>query len=749
MKRRDPVCPVRTLAWFAFPFGGGCLAAACGLPMALCWIFAALLGVGGIAAALLLRPGWRIRLVLALLGTAVGLGWAAGYTALTLTPVEQITGSTQTFTGTVLSQPETINSRERVEARLTGYGAAYLYLDADCGLSVGDEITVTGSVSAASDSARANGIRLTLSVEQAEVTGVSHSPRCWPALAALRLQAQIARLYTGDTAGLFRALLTGDKSGLSDSLTTALSRCGLSHIVAVSGLHISCLAGLCSLILRRRRWKLLSLPVLAFFTVMVGSVSAYRALLMAALVLLAPVVRRESDGMTSLGFAMLLILLKNPLSVSSISFQLSFAAMLGLTVVGPRLSALAHRGKDGLTFLPRPLHLLCGWVLEVMAVTLSASALTVPLTAGYFRQVSLISVLANLLVTWLLSALLVLGLLSVLLGMIALPLGQFLAVPAGLLSRLVLALVRGLGGLTFASLSLNSPYILLWFLFALAMVGVTVLMVRQKRRPVLPLCAMVGVLCLCLLLNRWATDRTDLTVKVLDVGQGQCILLVSQGCAAAIDCGGNAYDSAGDLLADELQELGIDRLELLLFTHLDSDHINGIEELFSRIRVDTVLLPDTETESDWTALLQALCQGQQAQIQTVTEETALSFGAATVRVYPPMEPGEDNNSSLASLWQTDGFSLLVTGDMDAEGERLLLSHAELPDIDLLIVGHHGSEYSTSERLLEAVTPETAVISVGSNRYGHPSEATLARLENHDITIYRTDQNGTVTIAVHG
>lgn len=498
-----------------------------------------------------------------------------------------------------------------------------------------------------------------------------------------------------------------------------------------------------------RKQKLLCLPILVFFTLMVGSVSAWRALFMAALVLLAPVVHRDSDAITSLGFALGAILLFTPYAICSVSLQLSFGAMLGLTVVGPHLNGLAAWSLRQLPPRYKKLKGILRRVLSVVAMSLSASVFTIPLSAWYFRQVSLISLLANLLVTWLLSFLLGLGLLSVLAGLCIPVLGELLAFPAGWLAKFIVTLVYGMGNLSFAAISLSSPYLLAWFIGAILLILLAAGMVLKKQFPILPMCSLVLTLCLCLLLNRWSADRTDLIVKILDAGQGQCILLLSQGRAAAIDCGGNAYDSAGDLLADELQELGYSKLDLLVCTHLDSDHINGGEELFARIQVDRVYYPETEEASQWKEALLTLCREQETEAIPVSETQLLRIGRTTAEIYPPMNPAEDNNSSLASLWETERFSLLITGDMDWVGERMLLAHEALPKVDLLVAGHHGSKTSTSEALLEAVQPEVAMISVGENSYGHPAEETLLRLAERDIAIYRTDSNGTITVSVRG
>ncbi len=747
--KKSPILPVRKLAWLAFPFGLGCLLTSAGLTTQVILILAPVLLLIAVVCTRLSVP-WRIRPILACIGLALGLLWSTAYTVHTTQYTALADGETHTLQGIVLSSVTTSESKHYVEISLENGSHAMLYYYTDDELSIGDILTITGKTYLASESRQAIGIYLNITASSLTVEGQSTSPLLLPARFAALLQQQIQLLFTGDVAGLYCALLTGDKSSFSTSLSTALSRSGLSHIVAVSGLHISCLSGMLFLILRRRRSRLLAIPFLVFFTLMIGSVSAYRALLMAILLLLAPFFHRESDPLTSLGCAMLMILLRNPLCVTSTGFQLSFAAMLGLTVCAPKLYPMAEQFTRRLSDYSPLLRQLVLRLLQLVIVCVSASILTIPLVALHFGQISLISVLANLLITWTIPFLLLLGLLAVLGSLLYFPLGAAIAIPATFLSRLVLTIARALGSFTFSAISLESPYLLAWAIFTLIMLGALVWMLRWKLRPTLPICSILITLCLCLLLNRLAVDQTALTVDVLDVGQGQCILLISQGCTAAIDCGGSSYDSAGDILADELQALGFNQLDLLIITHLDSDHTNGLSELFARIDVINVILPDadeTYTSTNYATLL-SLCQTSGTSIVLLSEDLDLAFGAATVSIYPPMDASADNNSSLASLWQTEDFSMLVTGDMDSTGEWILIGLEDLPDIDLMIVGHHGSKYSTSTRLLSVVTPETAIISVGLyNSYNHPSDEVLERLSDLDISVYRTDENGTVTITV--
>jgi len=382
-----------------------------------------------------------------------------------------------------------------------------------------------------------------------------------------------------------------------------------------------------------------------------------------------------------------------------------------------------------------------------LSVTLGALLFTTPLCAYYFGSVSLISPVTNLLVLWAVSLAFSPGLVLTLLG-IALPsLSTVLTFPVTLLTRYVLAVTRGLSSLSFASVPTDSFYLCVWLVLIYLILLWFVL--RRGKRPILPICAGVVTLCAALLLTRFSVTSYPLTVTMLDVGQGQSILLTSGGYTALIDCGGTK-DNAGDIAADYLQSLGISELDLLVLTHCHSDHANGVPELLHRVEVSNLILPNlTEEESAYRSEILALAEQQNMDVTLLDRNCALSLGEAALTLYAPLGDGGANEEGLFVLATCGDFDLLITGDANDFVESLLVKYCDLPDIEALAAGHHGSKNSTSELLLDAVTPETCLISVGYNTYGHPTDEVLSRLSVRDIDIYRTDLMGNLTIRYKG
>ena len=225
----------------------------------------------------------------------------------------------------------------------------------------------------------------------------------------------------------------------------------------------------------------------------------------------------------------------------------------------------------------------------------------------------------------------------------------------------------------------------------------------------------------------------DFQMTVLDVGQGQSILFQSDGQCWLVDCGGDSDTETADIVSETLLSRGINQLNGVILTHYDRDHAGALENLLARIPVQRLILPETEE----------IPYGYNDN-SVIEAPTVVEFGQTAIRLYPSKVPEYHNENSLCVLFETQNCAILITGDRSSLGERILLREAALPDVDVLIAGHHGAGDSTGEALLSAVKPETVIISVGEeNPYGHPSPALLRRLEAFGCDVYRTDLHGEI------
>ena len=754
---------MRKLAWFAGAFSAAVFLAVyllpegLLLPAGLACALAALLG-------LLLRGDRRRRMMLACLGLAAGLAWTGTYGQLTHAPAQALAGTEGTISATAADWP-----------RETAYGSSVLvYLRPEEGLPIstrlylddpspdlrpGDTLTVPAELRLAdtiagehTDYYYAKGILLVAYGEgEAEVSRPVRPPWwTWPAYAARALEDSVARTFPDWAAPLVTALITGEDAGLDGGVYAALRRTGLSHVISVSGLHVSFLAGCLAALLGawRRRTAVISIALMFFFAAAVGNTPAVlRAAFMQSMLLLAPLMGREDDRPTSLLTILMLLLVQNPYAAASVSLQLSFAAVAGIYLfTGPlndRLRALLPSEPKG--FWPRLGRLAGEFVFASLSTTLGAIVFTTPLTAVYFHSVSLIAPLANLLTLWAFS-LAFLGGLAVSLAGLALPaLAGVLAWPVSLAVWFVQKVTAALARLPFASVSTQSVYLRLWLALVYGLLLLYLLWRGEKKRPLVPIGLGTAALCGALVLNAAAQTGGALTVSVLDVGQGLSVALTSGGRTALVDCGGTGSADPGDVAADYVQDLGLSRIDLVVLTHYHQDHAGGVPELLNRLDVGLLVLPDVEADDPLRAEITALAAEQGVETLFVSENTGVALGEAALTIYGPLGTGGGNEEGLSILCTAGEFDALITGDMNSAVEHRLVKYGNLPDIELLVAGHHGSKYSTSEELLLETRPETAVISTGYNTYGHPAPETLERLAAAGCDIYRTDWSGTVTV----
>lgn len=756
---------MRVLATIGFSFSAGVFLAAL-LP----WTGWQLYAAGGV---LLLALAWLFaarkqkyfrRGLLILLPLAVSLAYFAGYDHLVRQPIENRCGAASDFTATVCDWPQATERGARVTVELEGYhrARAVLYGEAELlAARPGDTVTGTAQWQSAvhfnSDDVthfNARGVyALLYGREDVRLSaGDGDALRWLPQRAGKAFREKVAAIWDdARVSGFLTAELTGDKSAMDDGDYLAMQETGLAHLFAVSGLHCAFLVTLLALLISRRQRLLcaVTIPLLLFYMVMVGmSPSVVRACIMQIFLLIAPLFRRGSDPLTSLAAALLVILLCNPFAAASVSLQLSFSATLGMVLLSPRLYKLLtgwYKGKC------RPLRTALCFVAANLSATLSAVVFTAPLTAWYFRIFVLVAPLSSLLAVpaagWSFMAAFV----TVLLGFVWLPLASLLGWISWALVRYILWIANGMMSWRYHAVYFTNPYLIYWLLFLYAAFIGCAATPDGKRKYLLASALSVLTLTAAIWVNRQDYQYGVLTALTLDVGQGESVILTSGGETALVDCGSsNSYKDPGGLAADTLHSMGIRELSAVVVTHYHADHTNGLYEVLRRIPVQTVYLPDIEDEYGVRERLVSLAEEKGAQVTYVTKETADTLGDTVLTIYPPVQSGGDlNELGLTALASAGDFDLLITGDMSGSTEKKLVETYALPNIEVLVVSHHGSRYSSNIRFLKAVTPEAAVISVGDNNYGHPSEETLQRLLAVGADIWRTDQQGTIRITVNG
>lgn len=742
---------MRKLVWLTIGFAAASFA---GAALYGDWVlFAAVIGLllTGTLAVLVANYNKGSRILLILLGCALGFGWFYLYDNLfvlipramdgQVLPV-QIEASDITYENDYSSNFEgtvAVNGKTyRVKA----------YLQEKAEIAPGDLVSGTFRFRVTTDGGRDNatyhrteGIFLlayavgAVSVEKAEEVSYEHYPAIW----RQRILHRIQEIFPERIDAFASALLLGDRSGIDYELDTAFQVSGISHIIAVSGMHISILFGLIYTLTARKRGLacLMGIPILFLFAALVGfTPSVTRACVMQSLMLIAMLTDREYDPPTALAFAALVMLVANPLTVLSVSFQLSVGCMVGIFLFSERIRQWLQcfpRFRPGKGLWSR----IKQGIITSISITMGATAVTTPLVAYHFGCVSLVGMLTNLVTVWVISYIFYGIILCLAVSTISVAVAGSMSWLLYLPIQFVLRTAISLSKLPMAAVYTRDPYVVAWLVGCYVLIGI--FLCQKKKQPLLLALCMISTLLFSQVLSWIEPLQDNCRVTVLDVGQGQSVLLQSDGKSFLVDCGGDYSEDAADAAAETLLGQGISRLDGIVVTHYDADHAGGVPYLLSRIQVDMLILPDLDDPA-----AQELALYTDRIVQHVSEDMLISYGSTNLTIFAPESRDSDNENSLCILFQREDCDILITGDRSHVGEQALLRDHTIGDVNLLIAGHHGAATSTGEQLLASAKPERVAISVGAgNRYGHPSEDVLKRLQAFGCEIYRTDLHGTI------
>jgi competence protein ComEC len=575
----------------------------------------------------------------------------------------------------------------------------------------------------------------------------------------------LARSLPEPEAALARGILLGQRASIPPGVTQDFNRAGISHLVAISGWNVTLVAGFAvaamTPLLGRRPAALAAMALVLLYALFVGGApSVLRAAVMGEVMLGAVLVGRPGSALTAVCFTGAVLTAIDPLIMNDVAFQLSFAATLGIVLLQPPLLALV---ASPLARLKMP-----AVVEETLAVTTAASVAVLPIIAATFGRISLVALPANLLAVPAFPFVIGSSFLTAVAGVISPEAGQIVGEAAYLPLAYLVWLAENAGALPAASLSVRNFGVLEAALIYVVIGGAGIwLMRRRPRAAQAPVglrgprlrwtTALAGVLALAAVLvwaQALAPEDGRLTVTVLDVGQGDAILIETPSGQRLLVDGGPSGGRLLQALGRELPASARD-FDLLVLTHGQDDHVTGLVTVLERFQVDGVLMSGVPGETAaFRAWRDGLARSRIPVQEAVAGEWADLGGGVRLEVLGPppggVHGGDDvlNDSSVVLRLVYGDVSFLLTGDIEAAGEQALLTGGGDLRSTVLKVAHHGSDGSSTPRFLSAVGPEVAVVSAGpENTYGHPSPTTLLRLAG--VPLLRTDDNGSVRFQTDG
>lgn len=569
----------------------------------------------------------------------------------------------------------------------------------------------------------------------------------------LRMGDILDQLLPPQDAGIYRALLMGDKSAMDEDIRSLYQENGIAHILAVSGLHLSILGlGVYELLRHFGRSKAASGSVAALLIISYGiltgcSGSALRAVLMLLLRFLAAAVGRSYDMLTAMAAASLFLLWKEPFMLFGAGFQLSFLAVLAI--------GLCH-------VLPAPKHTL----LEGLWLSFYLQLLTLPVILFHYFRFPLYGIFLNLIVLPLMGCVIYSGVFAVGLFGLSEKLATIAVGGGHWILRLYTLLCTHCAALPYSSLLLGRPsmHSILLYYTALSVVTWALAERHAAERSGLAACRLpLPCIVLPLLLSMLclpAKQPQGLEITALDVGQGDGFILRNQGLVMSVDGGSTSDQRLGEnVLVPYLESQGIGHIDLALITHCDADHYSGIQYLLEeepKMSIGELLLPRVAMQDARYDALRDAAAARDVRIRYFGQGDCIDLGEVEIRGYYPagterLEAANDH--SIGMLLRAPDFQMLFTGDMDEDCERQMLAalweaDTGYPKIDVLKAGHHGSHTSSSEALLAALRPDYAILSYGvGNDYGHPHAETRERLRRYDVKMLETGVMGEIRLTV--
>lgn len=581
------------------------------------------------------------------------------------------------------------------------------------------------------------------------------------------MKGKIEQNLTDATSGLLSGMLIGDKSNLPKEIQEDFRNSSLSHILAISGMHVSyVMLGITVLISKmkfsKKISKMITIVILLFFIILTGkTASVERACFMSVYAILASLLHKRANVLASISISILIILIINPYSILDIGLQLSYGGTLGIVLIYSILKKCKKSKKEKAkeNKFQKLIQKIKEKILDIIRITVSANLVIFPIILYQYNTMSFTFIISNLLISSIIGIIIILGFISVFTSYVFMPLAKIMFFLTQILLNILAQTAHLCAKIPFSKVYFPTPkiyVIIIYYLFLIYIILAkrNIISVKKISKKIFIIFIII-VIILNLIVK---VIPKEFTISFIDVGQGDSMLISTpRGKRILVDGGGTRdsenFDVGRQTLIPYLLNKGITKLDYIVISHFDSDHATGVAQILGKIDVSSIILTRQLEENDIYRHILSIAKEKKIKLIYVKEGDVLKIGGIKISIIHPenklMINNPMNNNSIVCKVEYNSFSMLLTGDIEMEAEELILRKNINLKADVLKVAHHGSKTSTTGEFLKAINPKVALIGVGkNNNFGHPSNEVIQRLKENGTRIYRTDENGEISITVN-
>lgn len=675
-----------------------------------------------------------------------------------------------------------------------------MYITENFNFLPGDIVYVKGEFSIADSKRNYGGFDYNKYLKQSKIFGIIQAEECrkiteqedlYVFLENIRHKflIKIENLYNNQNAGFLKSLLFGKTHDLTKEIKDSFRDSSLSHVLAISGMHVTYVViGIKFILNKIVKSKKIKNNLLIFFIIFFSfitgnSVSGIRACIMGVMVILANNFERKNNFYFSLIYSFFIIILFNPYNIYNIGLWLSYMGTLGIVCFSSFFKRYIYKKFNFKKKTNIIIQKIREYIIENLVVTFSAQILIFPIMMYVFNTISVSFFISNIFVSFFMGPLLILGYVSALLSFINFPFLKLTVYVTKFLIFIVLKISEICSKLPFSKIYVTTPSIVTIFVYYVIVFGLIYFSFKKRfyflkiiisknflkrelrkiidkilflKKYIFVLFIIFSLIMFQIKLNSYSMFQ----INFIDVGQGDCTYIKTfLGKNIIIDGGeGNTekYDYGENVVLPYLLDRRVKKIDYLIISHADSDHIGGLFAIIENIKIDKILIGIQPQISEQYVELLEISKNKNIKIVELKAGDRLKLEKEIyLEVLWPkendfIELNTLNNNSLVFKISYKKFSILFTGDIEEFAEKEILKLFENNKnffyATILKVAHHGSKTSTCLEFLNCVNPKIALIGVGkNNNFGHPSKSTINRLNNNNVQIYRTDDNGEINI----